>query len=153
MKNKSVEGATAKALKVFSDERGRFMEILRSDEAIFEGFGQASLTTAHRGVVKAWHRHEKQVKHFCCVRGKIKLVLFDGRAGSPTRGAIEEFFLGTAEPRVVRVPAQVWYGFQGNDASESLVVTFSTQPHDHDRPDEERLSPGDPSIPYDWHEA
>jgi dTDP-4-dehydrorhamnose 3,5-epimerase-like enzyme len=34
----------------------------------------------------------------------VKLVLIDTREGSPTNGAVNEFFLGTHNPTLVQVP-------------------------------------------------
>ena len=80
-----IQGAQVKQLKVIPDERGRLMEMLRSDDAFFKKFGQLYLTTAYPGVVKAWHYHKKQWDHFICVHGMMKVVLFDSREESPTR--------------------------------------------------------------------
>src|SRR3990172_6723534 len=77
-----IEGVMVKQLKVIPDERGRLMEILRCDEEMFEKFGQVYLTTGYPGVVKAWHYHKGQTDHFCVVKGMMKVVLYDSRAGS-----------------------------------------------------------------------
>ena len=52
-----IEGVKVKKLKVMPDDRGRLMEILRSDDEIFQKFGQVYMTTAFPGIVKAWHFH------------------------------------------------------------------------------------------------
>ena len=62
-----IQGAAVKHLKLIADERGRLMEILRSDEALFSRFGQVYMTTTYPQVVKAWHCHKKQ-DDFICVR-------------------------------------------------------------------------------------
>ncbi|GAF82248.1 unnamed protein product, partial [marine sediment metagenome] len=48
-----IDGVKVKVLKVNIDERGRLMEILRSDDPIFEKFGQVYMTTCKPGFVKA----------------------------------------------------------------------------------------------------
>ena len=48
-----IDGIIIKELKVIPDERGRLMEILRSDDKLFERFGQVYVTTTYPGVVKA----------------------------------------------------------------------------------------------------
>ena len=53
-----IEGVKIKKLRVIPDERGRLMEILRCDDALFRKFGQAYMTTVYPGVVKAWHYHK-----------------------------------------------------------------------------------------------
>src|SRR3972149_4869041 len=89
-----IHGAMIKPIKVMPDESGRLMEILRSDAPIVKKFGQAYLTTAYPGVVKAWHYHKKQTDHFCVVKGMAKVVLYDTRQDSPTKGELNEFFMG-----------------------------------------------------------
>ena len=54
-----IEGVATKPLRVFPDERGRLMEILRDDDELFDRFGQVYMTTVYPGVVKAWHFHKK----------------------------------------------------------------------------------------------
>ena len=43
---KLIHGVQVKPLKVIPDERGRLMEVLRSDDPLFERFGQVYVTTA-----------------------------------------------------------------------------------------------------------
>lgn len=162
-----IQGVRVKALVVQADARGRLVEILRRDEELFEQFGQVYMTTAYPGVVKGWHYHKQQVDHFCCVRGMIKLALYDDRDGSSTRGHVNEFFLGPYAPKVVRVPSLVWHGFMCVSEEEAIVINVPTEPYDHTSPDEYRHpphvgltrdgrtaaeAPGEEvgHIPYDW---
>ena len=46
-----IDGVIIKKLKVIPDERGRLMEIMRSDDTFFKKFGQVYMTTAYPGVV------------------------------------------------------------------------------------------------------
>ena len=102
-----IYGVQTKPLKVIPDERGRLMEILRCDDALFRKFGQVYMTTVYPGVVKAWHYHKVQHDSFAVVRGMLKLVLFDSREGSPTRGQAQEFFIGVHNPLLVQIPPMV----------------------------------------------
>jgi dTDP-4-dehydrorhamnose 3,5-epimerase len=145
-----IQGVETKKLTMICDERGMLMEILRADDALFKKFGQVYVTTVYPGVVKAWHYHEVQLDHFCCLSGQIKLVLYDDRKESPTRGTVNEFFLGPRNPTVVRVPPLVYHGFKGTGTRESIVLNVSTEPYRHSSPDEFRLPYDDPSIPYAW---
>lgn len=145
-----IEGVWTKALKVIPDERGRLMEILRADDEGFRKFGQVYMTTNYPGVVKAWHLHEVQEDMVCCVKGMIKLVLFDAREDSPTKGTVGEYFLGDHNPRLVRVPAGVYHGWKGISEEESVVVNIPSEVYDYDAPDEHRLAWDTPEIPYDW---
>ncbi|OPY64972.1 MAG: dTDP-4-dehydrorhamnose 3,5-epimerase [Syntrophorhabdus sp. PtaU1.Bin050] len=145
-----INGVAAKQLKVIPDERGRLMEILRNDDDIFVKFGQVYLTTTYPGVVKAWHYHKKQDDFITCVKGMLKLVVFDGREGSPTKGEVNEFFIGEHNPLLVKVPAMVYHGWKCISEDEALVVNVPTEPYNRENPDEYRLDPHVNDIPYKW---
>ena len=139
-----------KQLKVIPDERGRLMEILRRDDDLFRGFGQVYMTTAYPGAVKAWHYHKKQWDHFVCVRGMMKVVLYDGREGSPTHGEVNEFFMGEHRPILLQIPPLVYHGFKCISETEAIVINTPTEVYVHDDPDECRVDPHDNDIPYEW---
>jgi len=145
-----IDGVVVKKLRVAPDERGRVMEILRSDDELFEKFGQVYITTAYPGAVKAWHRHKKQTDHFTCVKGMAKLALYDEREGSKTKGELNEFFIGEHNPILVRIPKMVWHGYKCISESECICLNVPTEIYNHDKPDEERLDPAKSKIPYDW---
>ena len=87
-----IEGVRVKKLKVIPDERGRLMEMLRADDDLFVKFGQVYMTTAYPGVVKGWHYHKKQIDNMVVIKGMMKVVLYDSRKDSKTRGEVNEFF-------------------------------------------------------------
>ncbi len=147
---KLIEGVSVKKLNPIPDERGRVMEILRSDDGIFKQFGQVYLTTAYPGVVKAWHFHKKQTDYFCCILGMMKLVLYDNRDGSPTKGLINEFFVGDANPSLVVIPPGIHHGFKCIGETSAVVINIPTHTYDRKEPDEYRLDPHGGDIPYDW---
>ena len=145
-----IQNVQVKPLKVIADERGRLMEMLRSDDPIFKGFGQLYLTTAYAGVVKAWHYHKKQWDHFVCVRGMAKVVLFDSREQSRTRNEVNEFFLGDHHPILLQIPPLVYHGFKCVSDGEAIIINCPTECYVYDNPDEFRVDPHRNDIPYDW---
>jgi len=145
-----IEGVKTCPLKPLVDERGFLMEMIRSDDPDFKGFGQTYLTSVNEGVVKAWHYHEKQFDTFICVYGMIKLVLFDSREDSPTSGVVNEFFIGDRNPLRVQIPTRVMHGFKGISPGFSLIVNVPNQMYDYKYPDEFRVAPHENEIPYNW---
>jgi len=145
-----IHGVRTKILRPIPDERGRLMELLRSDDDIFLRFGQVYLTTVYPGVVKGWHFHKKQIDNFAIVKGMIKLVLYDGREDSPTHGEVNEFFLGQHNPMLVQIPAYVLHGFKGIGTDEAIVINCPTEVYNYETPDEFRVDPFSPEVPYDW---
>jgi dTDP-4-dehydrorhamnose 3,5-epimerase len=147
---KDINGVKLKKLLVIPDERGWLMEILRCDDTIFEKFGQVYLTTAYPGVVKAWHYHRKQTDNFTCIHGMMKVVLFDARKESPTYRELREFFIGEKNPVLISVPPGVYHGFKGIGKETAYFLSIPTLPYNYQEPDEYRLPPDAPEIPYDW---
>ncbi len=145
-----ISGVHIKPLRVIPDERGRLMEILRRDDEVFTEFGQTYMTTMYPGVTKAWHYHKLQTDNFACVKGMIKLALYDEREDSPTKNAVNEFFLGEHNQQLVQIPPNIWHGFKNIGDSESIIVNITTHPYNYQEPDEYRVDPHENHIPYQW---
>ena len=145
-----IEGVKLKPLRVIPDERGRLMEILRSDDPDFKKFGQAYMTTNYPGVVKAWHYHKHQIDSVACVKGMVKVALYDNRRDSPTYREVNEFFLGEHNPALLIIPNGVYHGWKCISEGESIVVNLPTELYDYQKPDEYRLPYDTDEIPYDW---
>jgi dTDP-4-dehydrorhamnose 3,5-epimerase len=145
-----IQDVQVKKLRVIPDERGRLMEVLRADDALYKGFGQMYMTTAYPGVVKAWHYHKLQWDHFVVVRGMMKVVLYDDRAGSPTKGQVNEFFIGEHNPELIQIPPLVYHGFKCVSEYEAIVINTPTETYNYLDPDEHRIDPHNNPIAYDW---
>jgi dTDP-4-dehydrorhamnose 3,5-epimerase len=145
-----IQGVKVKTLKVIPDERGRLMEMLRADDEVFIKFGQMYMTTGYPGAVKAWHYHKKQVDNFVVVKGMMKVVLYDSRGNSPTKGQINEFFMGEYNPILLQIPAFVYHGFKCISEDDAIVINCPTEVYNYREPDEYRIDPHSGEIPYDW---
>lgn len=145
-----IDGVCAERLEGREDERGRLVELFRSDDPALPGFGQVHLVTVRREAVKGWHRHRERTDAVAVVRGTVRVGLYDDRPGSPTEGEVNEFFLGEHSPMRLVIPPGVWFGFKGLSEGEALVVVLTDRPHEPLDPDEERLDPHVNEIPFDW---
>jgi len=145
-----ISGVKVRRLRLIPDDRGWLMELLRTDWEEFEKFGQSYATTCYPGVIKAWHYHKLQADHFSCVSGLAKLALYDPRDDSPTKGLVNEFYLGTLNPILVKIPRNVYHGFTAAGNEIATIINFPTHLYNYEKPDEYRLPYDDPSIPYKW---
>jgi len=145
-----IQGVQVRSLKPIHDERGYLMEMLRSDWPEFERFGQGYITIAYPGIVKGWHYHKKQADHFVVVHGSAKVVCFDAREGSPTKGKVNEFFPGERNPMLIRIPPLVLHGFKCIGDEPVYVVNFPTELYNYKEPDEYRVPYNSKDVPYDW---
>jgi dTDP-4-dehydrorhamnose 3,5-epimerase len=143
-----IEGVVVKPLRRIPDERGFIMHMLRSDDPEFEKFGEIYFSTAYPGAIKAWHLHKEMTLNYAVVVGMIKLVLYDDREDSPTRGETQELYIGHENYQLVKIPPHIWNGFKGIGTQMAVIANCATLAHD---PDEIiRKSPFDPEIGYDW---
>lgn len=145
-----IKGVEIKRLKVIPDERGWLMEIMRADDGFFEKFGQVYLSAVYPGVVKGWHYHKVQRDNLCVVKGMAKLVLYDDREKSATKGNLSELFLGEKNPLLVSIPPGVLHGMKGIGTEPAYFINLPTELYNYDEPDEYRVDPHSAEVPYDW---
>jgi len=143
-----VEGAKIIALRRIPDERGTVFHMLKRTDPHFIQFGEIYFSTVCPGVVKGWHKHRDMTLNYACVFGRVKLVLYDDRKRSPTKGTLNEIFLGPDNYSLVVVPPEVWNGFKGMSEPFAIVANCCTHPHDPSL--STRLDPFSNKIPYRW---
>jgi dTDP-4-dehydrorhamnose 3,5-epimerase len=143
-----IDGMFVTPLRRIPDERGSVLHMLRDDGEHFERFGEIYFSTVYPGAIKAWHRHREMTLNYAVPVGMVKLVCFDDREDSPTRGVLVELHVGELDYSLVTIPPLVWNGFKGEGTQTALVANCATV---HHSPDEiERLDPFSDHIPYDW---
>lgn len=144
-----IDGVTIVELRELADERGAVLHMLRNDAADFKRFGECYFSEVFSGSIKAWKLHHKQTQNLAVPVGRIRLVIYDDRLDSVTRGNLQIQELGRPDAYLrVQIPPGLWYGFRGISTETSLVANCASIPHD---PKEiERKTPFDPTIPYDW---
>ncbi len=131
-----------------ADDRGYLVEILRRDDPHYVGFGQIYVSYLRKGVIKAWHKHQKQTDHFYVVSGTSKIGLYDDREGSPSKGVAMQVILGEAgENALLCIPPGVWHG-QMSLSEVTYLVNIPSEPYDRNHPDEIRV--GVSEFPDVW---
>ena len=143
-----INGVQVIPLKRIPDERGTIMHMLRATDPHFQQFGEIYFSTIYKDVIKGWHLHREISLNYACIHGRIKLVLFDDREQSSTRGELMEIFLGPDNYSLAIIPPEVWNGFKGMFDPVSIMANCCTHAHDPSR--SSRLDPFDNHIPYNW---
>jgi len=146
--SQGIDGVVIHSLRRIPDERGVVMHMLRADDPHFVGFGEIYFSVIFPGVIKAWHLHSRMTINYAVVVGNIKLVLFDQRPASKTKGELQEIYFGQVNYQLVRVPPGVVNGFTAVGGEKAVVANCADIAHD---PSEiTRIDPFTPTIPYDW---
>ncbi len=143
-----IEGVKITSLKKIDDEKGSILPMLRSDSEVFKSFGEIYFSTIYYNSIKAWHLHKKAILNYACIKGEVKLVLFDDRKNSNSFGVYKEFILSPKNYFLITIPPFIWNGFKGLDNSESIIANCITLPHDEK--EMVRRNPDDKYFKYDW---
>ena len=134
--------------KVITDDRGKILHMLRNDDKNFLKFGEIYFSYVFPKKIKAWHIHKKMTLNYVSVYGKVKLVLYDDREKSSTKGTIREIILSNENHLLVTIPPLIWNGFTSADNKQAVLANCSDIPHDKN--EILRLDFNDKKFPYDW---
>ena len=135
-------------LNIISDDRGKVMHMLRADSPMFEKFGEIYFSTIYHQSIKGWHLHKESSLNYVCIKGKVKLVLYDDRKESSTKGILQELTLTPENYFLVTIPPYIWNGFKGLSKEESIIANCLTLPHNEN--EMVRIDSSEKSIGYNW---
>jgi len=143
-----IDGVIITKRKIIKDERGQVMHMLRNDDKMFKNFGEIYFSTINYKKIKAWHLHKEATLNYVCIKGKVKLVLYDDRDSSSSKGKLEEITLSPDNYNLITIPNNIWNGFKGLDKEESIIANCLNIPHNEN--EMVRIDPFDKSIDYNW---
>ncbi len=145
-----IHDVVIKKLVTHADDRGYFREVLRDDDNLLKRFGQTSITRTYPGVIKAFHWHNEQDDLWYVVDGMARVVLYDRRPDSPTRGETQVIYAGEDNPVLIVIPIGIAHGYQVLGNKPVILFYHTTMSYDPAHPDEERIPFDDPEIGFDW---
>ena len=146
--NQMIDGVKVIPLRQIPDERGKIMHMLKETDPHFIRFGEIYFSCAWPGVVKGWHAHKRMTVNNAVMVGRAKLVLYDGREDSPTKGEVMELFIGEDNYCLVQIPPGITNGYKAY--GDSLVVMANCATEAHDPGEIIYIDQKDNDIPYDW---
>ncbi len=147
-----IEGVGLTPLRQIGDERGAVLHMLRSDSPDFTRFGECYFSEVLPGVTKGWKRHRAQTQNLAVPVGRIRMVIYDDRPGSASRGRLQTVDLGRPDAYLrLRIPPGLWYAFACIGSAPALLANCPDLPHDPTESDTRPLT--DAAIPYDWQSA
>ena len=120
--NKEIKDIIITPLRIIADDRGSVMHMLRSDSKIFKNFGEIYFSTIYKDKIKAWHLHKEATLNYACIFGSVKLVLFDERKDSETKGLYQEINLSINNYSLITIPPNIWNGFKGLGNDYSIIA-------------------------------
>ena len=140
-----LKGIVLKPLKRACDERGCFTEIMRQDWKDLldqDRPVQTNFSTTFPGIIRAWHRHNRgQIDYFIPLKGALKICAYDDETKE-----LDEIISTGTDLQALRMPGHYWHGFKAVGNEPALLVYFTTNLYDYEKPDEERRPWDDPKI-------
>ncbi len=145
----SIQGVVVKKCINIITGNGVTTELFRPEwELDSHGVEHMVYVQLRGSAISAWHMHEKQIDRIFAIDGSLRLVLFDDRADSPTRGRVDVINLCRLAPKVVSIPSGVWHGVQNLDMTPSGFINYFNRAYVYEDPDEWRLPRDTDQIPY-----
>jgi dTDP-4-dehydrorhamnose 3,5-epimerase len=108
------------------------------------------LFTIRPGRIKGWGMHRRQADRYVVVSGDLRTVLYDGREGSPTRGAFAQVHFTRGTEGLLHIPPGVWHATQNYGRTLGRVFNLPTHRFDPADPDKYRIGVDSGEIPFDW---
>jgi len=94
--------------------------------------GQINLSEINPGIIKAFHRHQKQTDYWMCIEGTVMVNLVD------SDGKGRHIFLDSRIPYVLEIPPMTWHGYKAIN-SKAKMLYYVTEKYDSNKPDEQRI--------------
>lgn len=143
-----IQGVLLKQLPKNITEKGNFMSMIKVSDPYFENFGEISFSTLHPEKINGWCIHTELTSNFVVLSGNAKLVMFDDREFSSTKGKVHEVYFGQDNYCLVKVPNMIWFSFKAIGADTAIIANCSTKPHFFD--ELKTVDIVDNHIPYKW---
>lgn len=146
---KLIDGIQIKEVRPVMTGYGHLTEVLRGEWIPGNAHvDQIFVSTLLPGGLSAWHAHEKSTDRLFVVAGHMRMVFYDARENSPTRGLINEFRSGVQRPMLIVVPPRVWHGVQNYGNTPAVLLNAVDKAYSYENPDHWRVPPDSESVPY-----
>jgi dTDP-4-dehydrorhamnose 3,5-epimerase len=147
-----ISGVRVQPYTAWPDDRGYFLEVLRSGQGLAAAFPagstQVSASLSYAGTIKAFHYHQNQTDLWVPAGGMLQVALVDLRTQSETFGMRNTLYVGTLRPWQILIPPGVAHGYKVIGDQPALLIYVTDRFYDPS--DEGRIPYNDGSIQYDW---
>lgn len=143
-----IEGVIIRPLKKIPDERGTIMHGVRNDNMLND-FGELYFKKLYKNIINGWHVHETLFLNYICIHKMIKVVLYDMREDSPTKGTIQEVFIGDDNYVLLHIPPGIANASTVTNGDFAIFCNVASEQHDPSIK-YNRIDPLSDEIPYEW---
>ena len=143
-----IDGVVTRRAITHPDERGTLTEVFNpawefSDDPLVYVYQ----VTIRPGQVKGFVLHRTYKDRLFFSLGTVKIVLYDDREGSPTRGMLNELYFSEQSRGNLMIPSNVWHAVKNVGDKDALFVNCPTKPYNHEDPDKWALPKENDVVP------
>jgi len=147
-----IDGVRVHPFSIWPDDRGYFLEVLRTGRGIASHFDpattQVSAALSYPGAIKAFHYHLEQTDYWVAAQGMFQVALVDLRPGSPDFGKKNTMYVGALRPWQILIPPGVGHGYKVIGTEPAMLVYVTNRFYNPE--DEGRIPYNHADIAYDW---
>ena len=107
---------------------GAVCHAMKQSDSGYSGFGEAYFSWIGGGKVKAWKRHNRMILNLVVPVGNVRFVFCNEGSTASTEYQVET--IGADRAMRITVPPGIWFGFQGLQAEQSLILNIANIEHD-----------------------
>lgn len=144
-----IDGVVIKKINKHTDERGFFAEIVKFGEKTFHEVFQTSYSETKPGVIKAWHIHDYW-EIWCVIKGRAKVVLYDMRPDSLTKGKTQIIYTGEDNMMVIAIPGEVAHGYKPLGKKTMGIIYHASEAYNPKNVTIRTIPYNDPTIGFNW---
>jgi dTDP-4-dehydrorhamnose 3,5-epimerase len=131
-----IVGVQFRPTRAVPHEDGHVAEVARASWDMLGGpIVQVHTTTTFQGRIRAWGLHQVTTDRLFVVSGLVRIVIFDGRTGSPTHGRVNEFVVSEKNPGLLIVPPNLYHGWKNIGTTEAIIINMPDHMYNYELPD------------------
>jgi len=127
---------------VGGEENGFLLELLSKRDGLIKQpqFEQFYLATCKPKMIKGFHVHNKKTMYYTVIKGKVKVVVFDGKK-------YHEFVVGDENFMTIKIPPKHPCGWKNIGEEDAYLINYVHPAFDPNDPDTFDWEQG---SSYDW---
>lgn len=148
---KEIDGVFLHDVKHVPRDHGIITEIYRPEwDPTNKPVVQVYQSRLFPAAIGAWSCHKIATDRLFVSQGHLKIVLYDDREESSTKGTLLEILAGDYNPAFLVIPPGVWHGVQNLGTADVILLNLPTRGYVYEDPDHYRLPYNTSNIPYQW---
>jgi len=132
IKYKNINGVLRSKRLRISNPKGDVTRILRSNEDMFDSFGEVYMSSIKSDEVKGWKKHRCMACNLFVAKGSVEFNLYDERKNSPTNGVYESIKIDDFNPILLTIPRDIWFAFKCTSKETALIINVTNDYAEND---------------------